>query len=57
MYELHQLARVILSRPVHEVKIETHEIVQELANATGNIIVIDDIRFHVDQFGQPQRDM
>lgn len=57
VYELQQLARVILSRPPLEVKNETYEIVKKLGNATGNIVVIDDIRIHVDQFGQQQRDM
>lgn len=56
MYELQQLARVILSRPPHEVKSEVYKIVSELANATGNIIVVDDVRFHVDPVGQIKRD-
>lgn len=56
VYELQQLARVILSRPPHEVKSQVHEIASELANATSNIIVVDDVRFHVDRVGQIKRD-
>ncbi|XP_071455526.1 cadherin-87A [Hetaerina americana] len=56
IYEPEQLIRVILSRPPEEVNQEKDEIVSELSNATLSLVVVDDIRYHVDSSGQIRRD-
>lgn len=56
VYEQQQLIRVILSRPPEEVNRERDEIVLELSNATQSLVVVDDIRYHVDAMGHIQQD-
>jgi hypothetical protein len=47
---------VILSRPPSEVQNERDEILIELTNATSKQIIIDDIRYHVDNVGRIRMD-
>lgn len=51
-----QLVRVILSRPPSEVHIDRDEIVSELSNATQKLIIVDEIRYHVDSLGRIRMD-
>ncbi|XP_058466683.1 cadherin-87A isoform X2 [Malaya genurostris] len=51
-----QLVRVILSRPPSEVHMERDEIISELSNATQKLIVVDEIRYHVDSLGRIRMD-
>lgn len=48
VYEPNQLIRVVLSRPPEEVHRDSRGIVQELSNVTGSLVVVDDVRYHVD---------
>jgi hypothetical protein len=56
VYEQQQLIRVILSRPPEEVHREKEEIILELSNATRSLVVVDDIKYHVDPLGHIQHD-
>lgn len=56
IYEPEQLVRVILSRPPLEVQNERDEILIELTNVTKKHIIIDDIRYHVDNVGRIRMD-
>ncbi|KAJ8670760.1 hypothetical protein QAD02_002019 [Eretmocerus hayati] len=56
VFEPSQLIRVILSRPPEEVNREKDEIIRELSNATQSLVVVDDIRYHVDSTGYIRRD-
>ncbi|XP_067010919.2 cadherin-87A [Anabrus simplex] len=56
IYEPQQLIRVILSRPPEEVNEERNEIVAELSNITQSLVVVDDIRYHVDSSSRIHRD-
>lgn len=56
VYEQQQLVRVILSRPPEEVNRQRESIVMELSNATQSLVVVDDIRYHVDPLGHKQID-
>uniref|UniRef100_A0A1B6L3B2 Cadherin domain-containing protein n=1 Tax=Graphocephala atropunctata TaxID=36148 RepID=A0A1B6L3B2_9HEMI len=56
VYEQQQLIRVILSRPPEEVNRQREGIVMELSNATQSLVVVDDIRYHVDPLGHKQTD-
>lgn len=56
IYEPEQLVRVILSRPPSEVQSERDEILVELTNVTKKLIIIDDIRYHVDGVGRIRMD-
>ena len=56
IFDPEQQVRVILSRPPSEVHIEREEIVSELSNATGKLIIVDEIRFHVDNMGRIRMD-
>ncbi|XP_065199853.1 cadherin-87A [Planococcus citri] len=56
VYESQQLARVILSRPPKEVESRVHKIAAQLSNATGNVVVVDALRYHVNSIGQTQHD-
>lgn len=56
VYEPHQLIRVVLSRPPEEVHRERRDIVEELSNATKSLVVVDDIRYHVDSQKHIHRD-
>ncbi|XP_063226687.1 cadherin-87A isoform X2 [Bacillus rossius redtenbacheri] len=56
IFEPEQLIRVILSRPPEEVNQERDEIVAELSNVTSSLVVVDDIRYHVDSAGQIRHD-
>ncbi|KAK9508052.1 hypothetical protein O3M35_007799 [Rhynocoris fuscipes] len=56
IYEQHQLIRVILSRPPEEVHREKEQITMELSNATKSLVVIDEIKYHVNALGQIQQD-
>ncbi|CAH0559618.1 unnamed protein product [Brassicogethes aeneus] len=51
IFEPEQLIRIILSRPPEEVNSERHEIIAELGNATQSLIIIDEIRYHVNDIG------
>lgn len=51
-----QLVRVILSRPPSEVHMERDEIISELSNATQKLIIVDEIRYHVDSLGRIRMD-
>ncbi|XP_055623372.1 cadherin-87A [Toxorhynchites rutilus septentrionalis] len=51
-----QLVRVILSRPPSEVHMEREEIITELSNATEKLIIVDEIRYHVDSMGRIRMD-
>uniref|UniRef100_A0A182QKL0 Cadherin domain-containing protein n=1 Tax=Anopheles farauti TaxID=69004 RepID=A0A182QKL0_9DIPT len=51
-----QLVRMILSRPPSEVHQDREEIVSELANATQRLIIVDEIRYHVDSLGRIRMD-
>lgn len=50
------MIRVILSRPPSEVNQERDEIIAELSNATQKLIIVDDIRYHVDDLGRIRMD-
>ncbi|XP_014253016.1 cadherin-87A [Cimex lectularius] len=56
IYEQQQLIRVIISRPPEEVHREKNQIIMELSNATKALVVIDDIKYHVDESGRIQQD-
>lgn len=56
IYEKQQLIRVILSRPPEEVHREKEQITMELSNATKSLVVIDEIKYHVNAVGQIQQD-
>ncbi|PSN52632.1 hypothetical protein C0J52_14597, partial [Blattella germanica] len=56
IFEPDQLIRIILSRPPQEVHQERDEIIAELSNVTHNLVVVDDIRYHVDSSGHIRRD-
>jgi len=56
IFEPDQLIRVILSRPPEEVHQERDEIIAELSNVTGSLVVVDDIRYHVDSSGHIRHD-
>ncbi|XP_058116398.1 cadherin-87A [Anopheles ziemanni] len=51
-----QLVRMILSRPPAEVHQDREEIVSELGNATQRLIIVDEIRYHVDSLGRIRMD-
>lgn len=51
IFEPEQLIRVILSRPKEEVIKEKDEILAELKNATQSLVIIDKIRYHIDDNG------
>ncbi|XP_058058428.1 cadherin-87A [Anopheles bellator] len=51
-----QLVRMILSRPPSEVHLDREEIVSELGNATQRLIIVDEIRYHVDSLGRIRMD-
>uniref|UniRef100_A0A182Y7D4 Cadherin domain-containing protein n=1 Tax=Anopheles stephensi TaxID=30069 RepID=A0A182Y7D4_ANOST len=51
-----QLVRMILSRPPSEVHQDRDEIVSELGNATQRLIIVDEIRYHVDSHGRIRMD-
>lgn len=50
------MVRIILSRPPEEVYQEQDEIIAELRNATNHLIIVDEIRFHIDAEGRVQMD-
>ncbi|CAH2009851.1 unnamed protein product, partial [Acanthoscelides obtectus] len=56
VFEPEQLIRVILSRPKEEVAKERDEIISELSNATNSLVIIDKIRFHIDDNGVKKED-
>ncbi|KAK7790843.1 hypothetical protein R5R35_010718 [Gryllus longicercus] len=56
IYEPQQLIRVILAQTPEEVNMEQEEIVAELSNVTQSLVVVDDIRYHVDSSGRIKRD-
>lgn len=56
IFEPEQLIRVILSRPSEEVTHERDEIIAELSNATQNLVIIDEIRYHTDDNGYKNED-
>lgn len=56
VYEPQQLARVILSRPPKEVEGKVNNIAAELSNATGNVVVVDGLRYHVNGVGQTKQE-
>ncbi|KAJ8942766.1 hypothetical protein NQ318_002926 [Aromia moschata] len=56
IFEPEQLIRVILSRPKEEVTKERDEIVAELSNATQSLVIVDEIRYHIDDNGQKNED-
>lgn len=47
---------MILSRPPSEVHQEREEIISELSNATQKRIIVDEIRYHVDNMGRIRMD-
>ncbi|KAJ8969553.1 hypothetical protein NQ314_001705 [Rhamnusium bicolor] len=56
IFEPEQLIRVILSRPREEVTKEREEIVAELSNATQSLVIIDEIRYHINDNGLKNED-
>lgn len=56
IFEPNQLIRVILSRPPEEVNQEREEIISELSNVTQSLVVVDEIRYHVDANGHINQD-
>lgn len=56
IYEPNQLIRVILSRPPEEVNQEKEEIISELSNVTQSLVIVDEIRYHVDANGHINQD-
>lgn len=56
IFEPNQLIRVILSRPPEEVNQERDEIISELSNVTQSLVVVDEIRYHVDANGHINQD-
>ncbi|XP_047099103.1 cadherin-87A [Schistocerca piceifrons] len=56
IFEPDQLIRVILSRPPEAVNEDRDEIVAELSNITKSLVVVDDIRYHVDSNGHIHHD-
>lgn len=47
---------MILSRPPEEVNQEREEIIAELSNVTRSLVVVDEIRYHVDGNGHINQD-
>nr|UZM07820.1 cadherin 1 [Geocoris pallidipennis] len=56
IYEPQQLIRVILSRPPGEVLREKDQITMELGNVTQGLVVIDEIKYHVETSGEINQD-
>ena len=57
IYEPEQLIKLVVARTPIEVNDHKDEIVSELRNVTENIIVIDDIKFHVNDEDGLRKDM
>lgn len=56
VYETHQLVKLIVSRAPQTVNKGREQILSSLANVTNMIVVLDDVRYHVNQFGYIQPD-
>lgn len=56
MYETHQLVKLIVSRAPQTVNEGREQILSSLANVTNMIVVLDDVRYHVNQHGYIQPD-
>lgn len=56
MYETHQLVKLIVSRAPQTVNEGREQILSSLANVTNRIVVLDDVRYHVNQHGYIQPD-
>ncbi|XP_022160935.1 cadherin-87A isoform X1 [Myzus persicae] len=56
VYETHQLVKLIVSRAPQTVNEGREQILSSLANVTNMIVVLDDVRYHVNQFGYIQPD-
>ncbi|XP_072154327.1 cadherin-87A isoform X2 [Bemisia tabaci] len=56
IYEQKQLIRVILSRPPKEVHQDKEEIVMELSNVTNHLVVVDEIKYHLQNNGSIRYD-
>ncbi|XP_059478412.1 cadherin-87A [Neocloeon triangulifer] len=52
VYDQSQLVRVILSRPPEKVHSDRNEVTSGLSTATQGLVVLDDIKYHVDDRGQ-----
>ncbi|XP_026808223.1 cadherin-87A [Rhopalosiphum maidis] len=56
VYETHQLVKLIVSRAPQTVNEGREQILSSLANVTNMIVVLDDVRYHVNQYGYIQPD-
>ncbi|XP_050430558.1 cadherin-87A [Adelges cooleyi] len=56
VYETEQLVKVIVSRAPQTVTEGREQILSSLANVTSMIVVLDDVRYHVNQYGYIQSD-
>ncbi|XP_025413054.1 cadherin-87A isoform X2 [Sipha flava] len=56
VYETHQLVKLIVSRAPQTVNEGREQIISSLANVTEMIVVLDDVRYHVNQYGYIQPD-
>jgi hypothetical protein len=56
VYEPGQLVRVIVSRPPERVHAERAEVAAELSGVTNGLVVLDDVRYHVDDRGRLRHD-
>ncbi|XP_050531653.1 cadherin-87A [Daktulosphaira vitifoliae] len=56
VYEVQQLVKLIVSRAPQTVNEGRESILLNLANVTNMIVVLDDVRYHVNQYGYIQPD-
>ncbi|RZF35066.1 hypothetical protein LSTR_LSTR009658 [Laodelphax striatellus] len=56
IYEDQQLIRVILSKTPEEVNRDKDKIVSILSNATRSLVVVDDIKYHIDDLNHKHED-
>jgi len=56
VYETHQLVKLIVSRAPQTVNEGREQILSSIANVTNMIVVLDDVHYHVNQYGQIQAD-
>lgn len=57
VYEPEQLIKLVIAKTPEEVNADKMKIIAELRNVTQQVIVIDDIRFHIHEQDGLQRDM
>ena len=57
IYQPEQLIKLVIAKPPMKVNKNKTQIISELKNVTQNIVVVDEIRYHIDKQVGLQRDM